>query len=137
VDKEDGCDGSNDPSGGAREGDSHRDQAPLRLHEVFSTGKRFVIVDFFLQNSNVVIECWISRSRRGEAMAWMERNAAYLDLKFRRLKEEHSALRCFALAEAPQIDELSLQEVIGVVMVHADSLTYSVPELESILRELP
>jgi hypothetical protein len=61
-----------------------------RSHEVFAIEKRSVVVDFFLPELNVAkMECWRSDSRRGIALAWIERNAAYIDLKFRRLKEQY------------------------------------------------
>lgn len=107
-----------------------------RTHEVFPLGKRAVIVDFYLPKHDTVIECWRSDSRRGVALTWMEKNAAYVDLKFRRLKEKNPRLRCFAFVEAPQVDGVSLEEVVGAVLVHADSVAYSMDEFVEALRHV-
>ncbi len=75
-----------------------------RAHEVFALRKRSVVVDFYLPVQNLALECWRSDSRRGTALTWMERNAAYIDLKFGRLKEQYLGLGCVAFVEAPQVD---------------------------------
>lgn len=107
-----------------------------RVHEVFSIGPRSAVVDFFLPEQNVVIECWLSRSRRGVALNWVEKNAAYVDLKFKRLKERYPGIRCLALVQVPQVDLASLQEIVGVVMLHADFMAYSMDEFQRILNDV-
>jgi hypothetical protein len=107
-----------------------------KVHEAFVMDKRYVVVDFFLNEHNVVIECWISRSRRGAAMGWMERNAAFIDLKFRRLKELIPGLRCYALAEAPRVELPELVEVVEAVMPHADYVAYSMDDFVSAIVQL-
>ncbi len=94
-------------------------------HKVFPIGNRSLVVDFFLPEQNLVIECWLSRSRRGVALTWVETKAAYIDLKFKRLKENYPGIRCGGLVEVPQVDLESLREVVGAVMVHADFMAYT------------
>lgn len=105
-----------------------------RAHEVFPIGPRSAVVDFFLPEPNLVIECWISRSRRGVALNWVEKNAAYVDLKFKRLKERYPGIRCLGLVQVPQVDLASLQEIVGVVMLHADFMAYSMEEFQTTLE---
>ena len=109
---------------------------PNRLHEVFPVGNRSIVPDFFLPEQNLVIECWRSGSRRGAALTWVEGKAAYVDLKFSRLKANYPGIRCLALVEVPQVDLASLHEVVGSVMVHADSMTYTMREFQEVVREL-
>ncbi len=97
-------------------------------HKVFQVGTRSVVVDFFLPEGSTAIECWTSRSRRGTALTWAEIKAAYIDLKFRRLKENYPGTRCLGLVEVLQVDIASLEEVVGAVMLHADVMTYSIEE---------
>ena len=59
-----------------------------QAHTVFPYRNRSMVVDFFLPGPNLVVECWRSESRRGSALMWVEKNAAYVDLKFARLKDE-------------------------------------------------
>lgn len=106
----------------------------FRAHEVFPIGPRSAVVDFFLPEQNVVIECWLSRSRRGAALNWVEKNAAYVDLKFKRLKERYPGIRCLALVEVSQVDRASLVQVVGAVMAHADWMTYSMMEFEQVMK---
>ena len=105
-----------------------------RAHEVFPIGSRSLVVDF-LPEENVIIECWISRSRQGVALSWVERNAAYVDLKFKRLKVTYPGIRCLGLVEVPQVDRTSLQEIVGVVMSHADSMKYSIEEFAFAIKD--
>ncbi len=104
-----------------------------KAHEVFPIGVKSQVADFFLTEHNLVIECWLSRSRRGIALTWVERNAAYVDLKFRRLKERYPGIRCLGLVEVPQVDLGSLREVVGPVMPHADFMAYSMNEMWDVL----
>jgi len=108
-----------------------------RPHAVFAVGSRSLVVDFFLHKLEVVIECWISRSRRGVALSWVERNAAYVDLKFARLKQHCPRLKCLGFAQAPQVDLAILVDVVGSVMVHADAMAYTFDELALTLRTIP
>lgn len=105
-----------------------------RAHEVFPIGIRSQVVDFFLPEQNVVIECWLSRSRRGAALTWIESKAAYIDLKFKRLKEQYPGIKCLGLVEVSQVDRPSLVQVVGAVMVHADWMTYSMMEFEEVMK---
>lgn len=106
---------------------------PNRPHEVFPIGNRSVVVDFFLPTQNTIIECWLSRSRQGIALRWVEKNAAYVDLKFSRLKEHYPGIRCLGLVQVPQSDPASVREMVGPVMPHADSMAYSMNEMWDVL----
>ncbi len=105
-------------------------------HKVFPMGNRSAVVDFFLPGQNLVIECWLSRSRRGVALGWGERNAAYVDFKFRRLKESYPGLKCLALVELFQVDVDSVKEVVGPIMAHADLMAYTLGEFVSVVSAL-
>ncbi len=94
-----------------------------------------MVVDFFLPGPNLVIECWRSESRRGSALMWVEKNAAYVDLKFARLKDGYPGIRCLGFVEALQVDLDSLKRIVGAVMVHADSMLYDMEELGNMLRD--
>jgi hypothetical protein len=94
-------------------------------HAVFPNGGRLIVTDFFLCDRRMVLECWKTAARRGVALGWMERNAAFIDVKFRRLKATHPGIRCVALAEAPHEEPATLAKVLGEVLVHADGVAYS------------
>jgi hypothetical protein len=100
-------------------------------HAVFPNEGRLIVVDFFLSDRRTVLECWKTTSRRGVALGWMERNAAFIDVKFRRLKTMHPEIRCVALAEAPHVEIATLARVLGEVLVHADGLAFSLDGLQS------
>jgi hypothetical protein len=100
-------------------------------HAVFPNEGRLIVVDFFLSDRRMVLECWKTRGRRGVALGWMERNAAFIDVKFRRLKGAYPGLRCIALAEAPYVEPVTLARVIGELLVHADGVAYSIDDLGS------
>ena len=104
-------------------------------HVPFPVAGRQYVVDFYLPNSQTAIECWQSSSRRGIALTWMEKNAAYIDWKFRRIKGANPAVRCLALVEVAQADSNSVREYVGPVMEHADSVCYSLEELATVVRE--
>lgn len=104
-------------------------------HPAFPVNGRSYVVDFYLPSSQVVIECWQSSSRRGIALTWMEKNAAYLDWKFRRIKGVNPAVRCVALAEVAQAGEKQVMEYVGPVMEHADAVCYSMEGLARVIRE--
>ncbi len=106
------------------------------VHRVFPVGNRSLAVDFYLPGRNLVLECWESVSRRGTALTWVERNAAYVDLKFRKLKETNLGIHCLGFVEAPQVDLESLHDIVGAVMQHADFMTYSMPEFTACLTSL-
>ena len=94
------------------------------------------MVDFFLSDRRTVLECWKTIGRRGVALGWMERNAAFIDVKFRRLKGGYPGLRCVALAEAPCVEVATLARVLGEVLVHADGLAFSLDGLQSIILKV-
>ena len=100
-------------------------------HAVFPNGGRLIVVDFFLSDRRMVLECWKTTGRRGVALGWMERNAAFIDVKFRRLKGAYPGIRCVALAEAPRVEIATLARVLGEVLVHADGLAFSMDGLRS------
>jgi hypothetical protein len=100
-------------------------------HAVFPNEARLIVVDFFLSDRRTVLECWKTAGRRGVALGWMERNAAFIDVKFRRLKEAYPGLRCVALAEAPHVEPATLARVIGELLVHADRVAFSIDGLRS------
>lgn len=104
------------------------------VHQTFKLGERSAVVDFFLPNVNLAIECWSSLSRRGVALAWVERNAAYVDLKFSRLKARYPGLRCLGFLDVPQVDIASLEKTLGSIMLHSDFMVYAPSELEETLR---
>jgi len=105
-------------------------------HAVFRNGKRLIVVDFFLNDRRTVIECWKTTGRRGVALGWMERNAAFIDVKFRRLKGLHPGIRCVALAEAPHEEPIMLERVLREVLAHADGVAYSVDDLGAAITKL-
>jgi hypothetical protein len=111
-------------------------QFSYRTHEVFPFAGRSLVVDSFLPELDLVVECWMSESRQGTALTWLERNAAFIDVKFTRLKLLDSRLRCLGLVQAPQADPVSLKQVVGSMMGHADFMVYSFDELERILQNL-
>jgi hypothetical protein len=70
-------------------------------HAVFPNDRRLIVVDFFLsrpQDGPGVLEDHRQEGRRPGVDG---RNAAFIDVKFRRLKVTHPGIRCVALAEAP------------------------------------
>jgi hypothetical protein len=105
-------------------------------HAVFPNGSRLIVVDFFLSDRRTVLECWKTTGRRGVALGWMERNAAFIDVKFRRLKGLHPGIRCVALAEAPHVEFATLAKVVGEILVHADGVAYSIEDLQSAIYVL-
>ena len=94
------------------------------------------MVDFFLSDRRTVLECWKTTGRRGVALGWMERNAAFIDVKFRRLKAAYPGLRCVALAEAPYVESSTLARVIGELLVHADGMAFSIDDLDSAITKV-
>lgn len=105
-------------------------------HAVFQNEGRLIVVDFFLSDRRTVLECWKTNARRGVALGWMERNAAFIDVKFRRLKGTHPGILCVALAEAPHVELATLARVVGEILVHADRVAFSVDGLRSAILEL-
>jgi hypothetical protein len=104
-------------------------------HVPFPVDGRLYVVDFFLPGSRTVIECWQSSSRRGIALTWMEKNAAYIDWKFRRIKGANPGVKCLALVEVPRADADAIREYVGPVMEHADDVCYSMEGLARVIRE--
>ena len=105
-------------------------------HAVFPIRNRMYVVDFFLPNQRAAVECWRSTSRRGVALTWVEKNAAYVDLKFRRIKEANPDVRCIALVEVMQAEPELVREYVGPIMEHADFMAYEMSQLAEILRGL-
>ncbi len=104
-------------------------------HTAFPVKGRAYVVDFFLPNQGVAIECWQSTSRRGIALTWVEKNACYIDWKFQRIKGVSPTVRCVALVEVAQAEAEQVREYVGPVMAHADAVCYSMEELAEVLRE--
>jgi len=107
-----------------------------RPHVVFPVEGRTYVVDFYLPNQAAIIECWKSSSRRGIALTWIEKNAAYVDWKFRRIKGVYPNVRCFGLVEVPQADPRLVARYVGGVMEHADGMVYSMEEFGAKLGAL-
>jgi hypothetical protein len=105
-------------------------------HAVFPVRNRMYVSDFYLSNQRTVLECWKSSSRRGVALVWIERNAAYVDLKFRRIKEAYPETRAVALVEVPQAEPSLVREYVEGVLEHADAVCCSVEELAGVVRRL-
>jgi len=63
----------------------------------------------------------------------MEGKAAYIDLKFSRLKARYLGIRCLALVEVPQVDLDSLRGVIDSVPVHADLTAYHFTQFQTVI----
>src|SRR2546422_9994961 len=82
----------------------------LLQHAVFPVSNRMYVVDFYLLHNRTVLECWRSTSRRGVALNWVERNACYVDMKFRRIKGAHPGVKCVALVEVEQADPEVVRE---------------------------
>jgi hypothetical protein len=66
----------------------------------------------------------------------MERNSAFIDVKFRRLKRANPGIRCFALAEAPDVEVRTLERVVGEILGHADKVMFSLEALRSEVSKL-
>ncbi len=103
-------------------------------HVVFPVGSRTYVVDFYLPNQRIAVECWRSTSRRGVALTWVEKNAAYVDLKLRRIKAANPDLRCVALVEVMQAKVELVRRYVGPVMEHADVVCCSMEELARVVR---
>ncbi len=104
-------------------------------HAVFPVSNRMYVVDFFLTGLRVVIECWRSTSRRGVALTWVEKNACYVDMKFKRIKGAYPDVKCVALVEVQQVDPDIVRGYVGVVMEHVDVLCCSMEEMAKVVRE--
>ncbi|MDV3244828.1 MAG: hypothetical protein LYZ66_06620 [Nitrososphaerales archaeon] len=105
-------------------------------HAVFPVRNRMYVVDFFIPAQRVILECWRSTSRRGVALVWVEKNACYVDMKFRRIKEANPDVKCVALVEVMQAEPELVKGYVGAVMEHADFLACSMEELAAVMREL-
>jgi len=103
-------------------------------HAVFPVANKSYVVDFFLSDYRTVIECWKSTSRRGVALNWIEKNAAYIDLKFKRIKLAYPDTRSIALAEAGHGKPSLVREYAEPVLEHADVLCCSMEEFAAALR---
>ncbi len=103
-------------------------------HAAFPVNGRMYVCDFYLPGPSIVIECWQSTSRRGVALTWVEKNACYIDWKFRRIKGVSPTVRCVALVEVGQAEPSLVKEYVGPVMEHADAVCYSMEELAKVVR---
>lgn len=108
---------------------------PYKTHQVFPVDQRLYVTDFFLPVQNVVIECWKSISRRGVALPWVEKNACYVEWKFRRIKGVEPGARCVALVEVERVEPDMIRKYVGAVMEHADILCCSMEEFAEAVRE--
>jgi len=107
-----------------------------RQHVVFPVEGRTYVVDFYLTGTNSIIECWKSSSRRGIALTWIEKNAAYVDWKFRRIKGVYPNVKSIALVEVDQAEPSMVRKYAGAVLEHADSLCCSMDELAAVCRRI-
>jgi len=105
-------------------------------HTVFPVDKRMYVVDFFLSDHRTILEVWKSTSRRGVALGWIEKNAAYVDLKFKRIKGAYPEIRSVALVEVVQAEPSQVREYAGPALEHADVLCCSMEELAAVVRGL-
>ena len=105
-------------------------------HAVFPVGGRLYVTDFFLNDYRTVLECWRSTSRRGVALTWVEKNACYVDWKFRRIKQSNPDVKCTALVEVKHAEPELVAKYVGPVMEHADSMCYSMEELGKFVEGL-
>jgi hypothetical protein len=104
-------------------------------HHVFPIDNRMYVVDFFISDRRTILEVWKSTSRRGIALGWIERNAAYVDLKFRRIKAAYPDVRAAALVEVVHAEPSVVREYAGPVLEHADAVCCSMEELAEVLRQ--
>lgn len=105
-------------------------------HVVFPVEGRTYVVDFYLPGLSMIIECWRSTSRRGIALTWVEKNAAYVDWKFRRIKGAYPHVKCVGFVEVAQADPEAVAKYVGVVMEHADGVVYTMEQFAGIFRDL-
>ncbi|HEV2120501.1 MAG TPA: hypothetical protein VGS11_10440, partial [Candidatus Bathyarchaeia archaeon] len=104
-------------------------------HAAFPVNGRLYVCDFYLPGPSIVIECWQSTSRRGVALTWVEKNACYIDWKFRRIKGVSPTVKCVALVEVGQAEPSLVKEYVGPVMEHADVVCYSMEDLSKVVRD--
>ena len=104
-------------------------------HAIFPVSGRTYVVDFYLPAPAVAVEWWQSTSRRGIALTWVEKNACYIDWKFRRIKQANPDVRCVALVEVAQARAEQVKGYVGPVMEHADAVCYTKEEFASVMRE--
>jgi hypothetical protein len=104
-------------------------------HAVFPVKNRTYVVDFYLCDQRIILECWKSGSRRGVALGWIERNAAYVDLKFKRIKGAYPENRFIALVEVVHAQPDLVREYAGPVLEHADVLCCTMEEFGMALRQ--
>ncbi len=105
-------------------------------HAVFPVRNRMYVVDFFLSNQRTVLECWRSTSRRGVALVWIEKNAAYVNLKFKRIKAAYPETRSIAFVEVQHAKPSLVREYVVPVLEHADFVACSMEELAGTIRKL-
>jgi len=103
-------------------------------HAVFPVKNRMYVCDFYLPNSQTVVECWRSSSRRGIALVWIERNAAFIDLKFKRIKAAYPDVKTIALVEADQAKPELVKEYADPVLEHADTTCYTMEDFARVVR---
>ncbi len=70
------------------------------------------------------------------ALNWVEKNACYVDMKFRRIKGAYPEVKCAALVEVMQAKPELVRECVGAVMSNADVLCCSMEELAEVMRRL-
>ncbi len=105
-------------------------------HTVFPVGNKSYVCDFFISDHRIVLECWQSGSRRGVALNWIEEKAAYIDLKFKRIKLVYPDIGFIALAEVVHGNPSLVREYAAPALDHADTLCCSMEELAAALRKI-
>jgi hypothetical protein len=95
-------------------------------HSVFPNHDRLIVVDFFLSDRSTIIECWKTTARRG---------AAFIDVKFKRLKALRPGIRCVALAEAPHEEREALSGILKEILMHADRVALRIDDLRTIIAD--
>ncbi len=111
-------------------------QISHETHRVFPSPEKTFVVDSFLLDFNLAIECWMSESRRSAALGWLERNAAFVDLKFGKLKRLDPSLRCLGYVEGMDVEVEDLRRVLLPIMGHADFMAFSVNEVTAALERI-
>jgi hypothetical protein len=105
-------------------------------HAVFPVKNRMYVVDFFITDFRTVVECWRSGSRRGVALCWIEKNAAYINLKFKRLHTAYPDIRFVALAEVEQAQPSLVREYVEPVIEYGDVVCCSMEEFAAALLKI-
>lgn len=68
------------------------------------------VVDFCVLGQSVILEVWQSTRRCWVVLVWVEKNPAYVDLKFRRIEGACPCIRCVALVKVAQAEPSLVKE---------------------------